>query len=75
MLVKGYLPLRIGHPVAESARQMERGEAVAARTGAAIHEIQVQIGCPQGILDDFVELDGAAVDDNGGFWRKTGAEP
>ncbi len=54
---------------------MERGEAVAAGSGAAIHEIQVQIGCPQGIFDDFVELDGAAIDDKGGFCREIGAEP
>ena len=54
---------------------MERWKAVAATSGTAIHEIQVQIGCPQGILDDFVELDGAAVDDKGGLCREIGAEP
>ena len=54
---------------------MERGKLVAAQSRAAILEIKVQIGRPQGISDDFVEFDGAAVRDKGGLVGRLRPEP
>ena len=75
-VVKGFLSLSfVGRdPIAQSAGQMERGEGVDAFPGAAIHEIQVQVGTPERIAD-FVKFDAAAVGNNGGLRGKLGAKP
>lgn len=48
---------------------MEWWQGVLAGAGTAILEIQVQVGCPQGISDDLVEMDRAAVGNYGGLGR------
>lgn len=54
---------------------MYGGQAIDARAGAAILEIEVKMGGPERIPDDFVEPDGAAVLDKGCFWREFLAHP
>ena len=46
-----------------------------ADSAAAILEIEVELGGPDGIPDDFVELDGAAVGDDGSFGGALLAHP
>ncbi len=53
---------------------MERGEAIAAGSATAILKIQVQIGGPERIAS-FVEFDGAAVWNKGGFGRELFSHP
>ena len=69
------LSLRGGNPVAQSTVDMYGGQAIDARAGAAILEIEVKMGGPERIPDDFVEPDGAAVLDKGGLWREFLAHP
>lgn len=44
---------------------MYRGKVILAIPAAAVLEIQFQIGGVKGILDDFVEMDVAAIGDEG----------
>jgi len=69
------LSLRGGDPVAQSARNVQRGEGVYADAGAAVLEIQLQIGGPERVSDDFVEAYGATVGDKRGFGGELLAHP
>lgn len=54
---------------------MYRSVVVIARSAAAILEIKLNVGCPEGILDNFVKMDVAAVFNKGCFFIDGLAHP